>query len=104
MGHVGFRDRAGEEEKFQIVRGNALERYGIETDGPQDLSGGGCCTWGEEPRACTRLTVEGCRWLEQRRGRAGRELGLQAVLILGNRLDRRASSSRTCGSTSACCQ
>jgi len=24
-----------EEEKFQIVRGNALERYGIETDGPK---------------------------------------------------------------------
>jgi len=24
-----------EEEKFQIVRGNALKRYGIETDGPK---------------------------------------------------------------------
>ena len=24
-----------EKEKFQMVRGNALERYGIETDGPK---------------------------------------------------------------------
>jgi predicted TIM-barrel fold metal-dependent hydrolase len=34
--------------------------------------------------------------------RAVWELGLQAVLIPGNRLGRRASESRTCGSTRSC--